>query len=545
MLKRVVATLLAIILTTFSSVGVASMPERTPPGERINMTYLHLGTPAQQLEYINKTNGALDIVSPSYFDLNADGSLLFTSKYQASFVDEMHRRGIKVVPYLSNHWDRDAGRVALGNRELLTTQIAEAVKKYQLDGVNVDIENLTEVDRENYTDLVRLLREKMPESQVSVAVPANPNRRTTGWVGCYDNAKLSEYADYLMLMAYDESYRGSAEKPVASAQFVEGAIQTILAEGVPATKVVLGIPFYGRIWKSDGSLVGDGLSSWETMDLVKQFGGTVSYDALRQSPKASFTIPAGQEGTMGWGKKLTAGSYTVWFENTQSIKAKLDLVHQYGLRGSGSWSLGQELPEIWGWYDLKLQGRLFTDIDGHWAASDILAMANRKWMVGIADFQFGPEKYLTRAEASAILVRVLGLGLPAGAVPPNYTDLAADHWAKESIAIISHHGLIRGTAQGQFAPDMPVTREQMAVILHRVLGYNELNADPVTFPDVHPASWAKDSIRIMQQHGIMGGSTDGNFHPAQPLKRGEMAALLNRLAARLSDSQQASAISQQ
>ncbi len=537
MLKRVAATLLVIVLITFSSVGVASIPDRTPPGERINMTYLHLGTPAQQLQYINKTNGAVDIVSPSYFDLNADGSLLFTSKYQANFVEEMHRRGIKVVPYLSNHWDQGAGRVALANRELLTTQIAEAVKKYQLDGVNVDIENLTEVDRENYTDLVRLLREKMPDKLVSVAVPANPNRRTTGWVGCYDNLKLSEYADYLMLMAYDESYRGSAEKPVASIQFVENSIKTILDEGVSPTKVVLGVPFYGRIWGGNGSMVGDGISSWETMDLVKQFKGTVSYDALSQSPKATFTIPNGQEGIIGW-KKLTAGTYGVWFENAQSIKAKLDLVDRYGLRGSGSWSLGQELPEIWDWYELKLQGRLFTDIDGHWAAGDILAMANRKWMVGVAKFQFGPETYLTRAQAAAILVRVLGLGLPSGAQPTVYADVAADHWAKESITIVSHHGLLRGTAQGQFAPDMPVTREQMAVILHRVLGYAPKNADPVPFADVHPASWANESIRVMQQHGILGGYGDGSFRPGQPVKRAEMAALLNRLAAKLSDSQQ-------
>ncbi|MGE5653276.1 MAG: glycosyl hydrolase family 18 protein, partial [Bacillota bacterium] len=260
MLKRIAAALMVIALTTLSSVGVASMPTSTPPSERINMTYLHLGTPAQQLQYIDRTKGALDIVAPSYFDLNADGSLLFnSSKYQASFVEEMHRRGIKVVPYLSNHWDQNAGRVALTNRELLTTQIAEAIKKYQLDGVNVDIENLTEVDRDNYTDLVRLLRTKLPDKQVSVAVPANPKRRTTGWVGCYDNAKLSEYADYLMLMAYDESYRGSPERPVASIQFVEGAIQTILDEGVSPAKVVLGISFYGRIWGGDGSMIGDGL----------------------------------------------------------------------------------------------------------------------------------------------------------------------------------------------------------------------------------------------------------------------------------------------
>ena len=82
-----------------------------------------------------------------------------------NFIDEMHSKNILVTPFLSNHWSRDLGRSALKNREKLANEIIKAIDKYDLDGVNVDIENVTEVDRDNYTDFVKILSEKMPEGK--------------------------------------------------------------------------------------------------------------------------------------------------------------------------------------------------------------------------------------------------------------------------------------------------------------------------------------------------------------------------------------------
>lgn len=100
------------------------------------------------------------------------------------------------------------------------------------------------MDRDAYTDLVRLLREKLPaDKEVSVAVAANPNGWTKGWHGTYNYKELAKYASYLMIMAYDESYEGGPEGPVASIGFVDRSIQYALKQGVPADKVVLGVPF--------------------------------------------------------------------------------------------------------------------------------------------------------------------------------------------------------------------------------------------------------------------------------------------------------------
>ena len=197
---------------------------------RYIMGYLYRGTDIQQIEYVNQTNNALDTVSPSYFNIREDGSLKlnYLSSY---FIKSMHDRGIKVVPFLSNHWNRTAGINALQNVESLSTQIADYIEEYNLDGVNVDIENVTHEQRDQYTEFVRLVLEKVPaHKEISVAVAANPNNWQVGWHGSYDYSALAEYADHLLIMAYDEHYEGSEAGPVASINFVENSIKYALSK---------------------------------------------------------------------------------------------------------------------------------------------------------------------------------------------------------------------------------------------------------------------------------------------------------------------------
>lgn len=313
-----------------------------------NMTYLYFGSTKSYISQIDKTQGNLSLVSPSYFDLNLDGSLKITSQYDPYFVQQMHNRGIKVVPFLSNHWDRTIGRAALTNRDLLSTQIADFIIKNNLDGVQVDIENVTDIDRDHYTDLVRLLRQKIPaDKEVSVAVAANPNGWEKGWHGSYDYKELAKHSSYLMIMAYDESYPGGPEGPVASHGWVDRSIQYAINQGVAPEKVVLGIPFYGRYWKEGETSGGIGISNVRVDEMLAKYGGHVTFDVLSKSPKATITIKEGAPTTVVGGKTLTPGTYHIWYENNESIKAKLELIHKHNIKGTGSWSLGQENTSMW------------------------------------------------------------------------------------------------------------------------------------------------------------------------------------------------------
>ncbi|WP_449537989.1 LysM peptidoglycan-binding domain-containing protein [Ferdinandcohnia sp. Marseille-Q9671] len=323
--------------------------------EVINLGYMYFGNTKEYVNTVNGTGHAVNIVSPSYFDINADGTLKLTYQVDPNFVETMHRQGIRVVPFLSNHWNREVGRAMLQNKELAAQQIADAIARYNLDGVNVDIENVSDVDQADYTEFVRLLREKIPPTkEVSVAVAANPNGWTKGWHGSYDYANLAKYADYLMIMAYDESYEGGAPGSVASYSWVEKSIQYALAQDVAPDKIVLGIAHFGRYWMEGQSYGGHGISNTQVETLINRYNGTVVFDEVSKTPKATITIKAGDPVTIVSGKALAPGTYTIWYENAESIRHKLELVGKYNIRGVGNWSLGQENKDVWNSYTTTL-----------------------------------------------------------------------------------------------------------------------------------------------------------------------------------------------
>lgn len=324
--------------------------------DKYTMGYLYTGTDRQQVEYVNQTGDSLDVVSPSYFDIAQDGGLVLYTP-SSYFVEQMHQSGRKVVPFLSNHWNRTAGINALKDVETLSTQIAGYVEQYNLDGVNVDIENVTHNQRSQYTQLVRLLREKIPShKEVSVAVAANPNGWTEGWHGSYDYAALAQYADHLMIMTYDEHYEGGDAGPVAGIDFVEQSIQYALRYTTP-DKIVIGVPFYGRVWSLEGTRIqGQGVSIKTIQKILDQCPSTVTYDDASQSVKAEFTIRQGDSFTVGANLSLTPGNYMVWYENHDSYQEKLALIEKYGLKGAGAWALGQEDVTIWDHYEDWVDG---------------------------------------------------------------------------------------------------------------------------------------------------------------------------------------------
>lgn len=171
---------------------------------------------------------------------------------------------------------------------------------------------------------------------------------------------------------------------------------------------------------------------------------------------------------------------------------------------------------------------LFTDITGHWA-KDVIEMAASKGIVsGYADHTFRPDKSLTRAQATSILVRALDLK------PKNmkwsFDDLAdyADS-TKMDIQAAYDHGLVSGV-NGHFMPNKPITRAQLALVLSR--SYEVATGKPFTptaaapFTDIKKFSkdtqWA---IAGLYQMNIATGN-NGKFMPNAPTTRAHAAKMI-------------------
>ncbi|MBE7063231.1 MAG: glycoside hydrolase [Ruminococcaceae bacterium] len=488
--------------------------------ERYAMSYVYYGTGEAQLESLSVAEDTLSAVSPSYFNIANDGSLSL-SGISEMFINKMHDSGIEVVPFLSNHWDRKSGENALKNGEMLARDIASAVKKYNLDGVNVDIENVTEEYRAMYTDFVRRLRELLPDNkEVSVAVAANPWGVTTGWTGSYDYEGLSKVCDHLFIMAYDEHYQGGEAGAVAGIDFVEQCIQYALTQA-PAEKLVLGIPFYGRIW--GGPLRGYGISLQKIESLTEQYETNVQFDTKTQTPVMLLTIKDGQAGPVIGGQKLSSGTYMIHYENADSIKAKLSLAAKYNLKGAGNWSAGQETEDVWDYYELWLNGKYFSDISEHFAKDEILQISAEGIMTGQTDTLFAPSSYLSRAEVAVICTRLLTLA--KGTVV--FTDVPSDHWAYDAIQRVEREGIMVGYEDGTFRPDEPVTRAEMSRLLARMV--EQTYAGESGFSDVSDRHWAKEEISALARMGVLTGYPDNTFRPDNKINRGEAAVILQRI----------------
>jgi len=515
-------TIIAVILLVLISLN---LPE--PAGAKFHLTYLYEGNTAIYINNVERTKGAIDAVCPDFFKLNDEGDLRLSTNFHRSFIDTMHEKGIKVIPYLTNYWKRELGQAALKNRQNLAEQIKNVVEFYDFDGVNIDIENVTHLERNSYTDFVRLLREKMPDRIITVSVVANPYGYGYGWHGSYDYEKLGYYCDYLIIMAYDEHYLSGLPGPVASAEFVENSIKYALNCNVPREKLVCGVPFYGRYWIQGQSYGGYSITNADIEYLINNYPSRVEYDNNTQSVLATVTIGPGDKKPRIWGGRvLEAGTYNIWYDNETATKYKLELIKGYDLLGVASWSLGQETESTWDYFKKWLDDRYFNDMINHWAEEYVLNLRDKGWIVGTSPNTFSPDNKLTRAEAVTVLVKAMGLQDEEGYGGFNDTK---GHWAEKFINIAHKYNIVQGVGNGLFAPEAFITREEMALMLDNVLLVPDtVNFHNNKFSDVSEQAnpWSYASIIRLSNSGVINGMPDGSFRPKDNLLRSEMAALM-------------------
>lgn len=185
----------------------------------------------------------------------------------------------------------------------------------------------------------------------------------------------------------------------------------------------------------------------------------------------------------------------------------------------------------------------FTDISGHWAKEHILFTVSRGLLSGTSETTFSPNAPLTRGMFVTALGRLAGIN-PADYQTGTFTDVKADAYYAPYVNWAANKGIVSGTTSTTFAPDSNITREQMAVILKNYagkMGYSiPKTLEAVTFADnTKISSWAKDSVKAMQQAGVLSGKTGNQFDPKGSATRAEAAAVLHRFVEVIIDPQTA------
>ncbi|RAP78186.1 glycosyl hydrolase family 18 protein [Paenibacillus montanisoli] len=291
------------------------------------------------LEQISQTQG-LDVDSPTWFELSsADGTI--TDSSDPALVEELKTSGIKLTPLVSNQFDAALTSAFLSDPAAMNkfiTTLVRRLSELRVEGVNVDFEGMAGKDRALYTEFIRNLTGAAHKAGLTVSIDLPRGDVKWDLKTAYDTAALAQIVDMIMIMAYDQHWKGSDEAgSVAELTWVEDGVKQFLAYGVPRSKLMLGIPFYVREWRVDasGNLVDNkAIYMSDLPRVIAENGATRTYDAI-----------AGQ-----W-KYMYAGSdgytHVFWAETADTVKARVAIAKKYDLAGIAAWRLGYEQAELW------------------------------------------------------------------------------------------------------------------------------------------------------------------------------------------------------
>lgn len=293
----------------------------------------------------------VNVISPTWFYLN-DNNGNVASLANMDYVNYCHQNGVEVWGLVSNLENKDVDSTEVlthtSKRQNLVNQIIAQAIQYNLDGVNVDFEALSADSGDGFIQFVRELSLKCANNGLVLSVD---NYVPTASSTFYNRAEQAKFADYIIIMGYDEHYVGSEAGSVASIGFVKQGVADTIAEGVPTDQIILGMPFYTRVWAltpkdTAGDSVEAASDDYVGYDTTSQALGMDDVQSLltTNGAVASWSEESGQN----YAEYVNSGvTYKVWIEDAASLEKKLQVLKENNLAGAAFWKLGLENAGVW------------------------------------------------------------------------------------------------------------------------------------------------------------------------------------------------------
>lgn len=321
----------------------------------------------------------------------------WTSPAMTELVNAAHERGVRVVPTITlMAWNGDYSAMSTllnsaSYRSRLVSEVVTMVRDRRADGVNIDFEPVPSSLRTQFTSLVRQIKAGLVAAKVGAYVTVDTMAGAATWSTGYDVVGLtaSGAADALMVMAYDFHYSASARAggvaPMESDHiFAAGDALRDHLEDVPASKLIWGVPYYGRAWNTTSDALNSTVRSPAESVAFSYYwkdGGTPAggkvlaerygrrWDATGQVPWFAFRDSSG-----GWRQG--------YYDDPTSLRVKYNAVLSNRLAGIGIWHLGMDtgVPDLWNVIEDK-----FSKVQIRLAGADRFATA-----AAVSRSSFGP-----------------------------------------------------------------------------------------------------------------------------------------------------------
>lgn len=284
----------------------------------------------------------LTFLSTFSYGITPEGGLInLDDEEMISAAAESGVESLMVLTPMDNEgmFSTDLAKEVLENpdaQDALIENILVNIQNKGMFGVDFDFEYIYEENRDQYVELVRKARERLNEAGYLVTVALAPKTSADQQGLLYqghDYAGMGQAANFVLLMTYEWGY--TYGPPMAVAPINQ--VRKVLDYGVSAIdpdKILMGIPNYGYDWTLpfvQGESRAEKISNDEAVARAQRYGAEIQFDDLAQSPYYYYTDEGGRE-------------HVVWFENEQSMRAKLSLVDEYGLAGVSYWNIMDFFP---------------------------------------------------------------------------------------------------------------------------------------------------------------------------------------------------------
>ena len=284
----------------------------------------------------------VNVMSPTFFTLVDEGRGEVSDNAGEdgkAYVEWAHSNGYMVWPSISNNSYIETTSEIMRDYNLrhdLIENIISLIMEYDLDGINIDFEYMHDEDKDLFSRFIIELKPRLSEIGKVLSVDVTAPDGSEEWSLCFDRNVIGDVADYIVFMAYDQN-GDSASEPGTNAGYdwVKVNIDKFLGqEGVDADKIILGIPFYTRVWEEqNGEIVEIWRVDMKSLDeIIPESAERIWDDDLKQ-----YYVEYVEDGITN----------KIWIEDEESIKAKLSLVNEYNLAGAAYWEKDREPDSIW------------------------------------------------------------------------------------------------------------------------------------------------------------------------------------------------------
>jgi len=322
-----------------------NMDEEKQISEKVNLTWDYYS------EYVNAPNregttiNGINVVSPAFFYLDTNGNLKENiGDSGKAYIKWAKNNGYKIWPMVSNGVAANKSLNITSNimndyekRKKLIESIVNKCVEYELDGINIDFENMKSEDKDMYSRFIIELEPRLKEIGMVLSVDVTAPDGGDTWSMCFDRHVIGNVADYTIFMAYDQN-GSSSTKPGTTAGYnwvKLNLVKFLQTEEINPNKLILAVPLYTRIWttNSDGKVISNNSLSIKNTEAAIPDGITKQWnDELKQN---YVTFSSGNN------------TKQIWIEDIDSLKAKISLMKENNLAGIASWEANMAYDDIW------------------------------------------------------------------------------------------------------------------------------------------------------------------------------------------------------